>query len=125
MDNAHQLCTLVKCLEVSIQIQSTVIQYGGHTNNRPSLFGHQLPRHDIGMVFELCKQDFIARFQVVQAPAISDEVDALGGPADKNNFLGLLSVEKILHRCPTLIIQIGGVLRDRKSTRLNSSHVAI
>ena len=50
------------------------------------LLGQQLPRHEVGVMFELCGKDRVAGFDVLQAPAIPDQVDRFGRVARPDDF---------------------------------------
>ena len=54
----------------------------------------ELPRHDVAVVLYLGEQDFVAALDELGAPRCGDEVDALGGAAGEDDFVGAASVEE-------------------------------
>jgi hypothetical protein len=57
-------------------------------DDRASLFSQQLPRDDVGVMFQLGQDDLIARADVFAAVTLRNQVDTLGRAADENDFLG-------------------------------------
>ena len=55
---------------------------------RANLFGKHLPRHDIAVMLQLAQHDAVARLYVRCAPALRNQINALGGTTQKNDFIG-------------------------------------
>ena len=53
---------------------------------RALLRAQLLPRHDVGVVLEPGDDDLVALLDVAAAPALGDEVDALGGAAHEDDL---------------------------------------
>ena len=53
----------------------------------PAFFRTQLlPRHDVGVVLQPCDDDLVVFFDIAVAPTLGDEIDALGGAANKDDL---------------------------------------
>ena len=53
---------------------------------RARLGAQLLPRHDVRVVLEVGEDDLVARADVAPAPALRDEVDALGRAAHEDDL---------------------------------------
>ena len=55
------------------------------------------------MMLELADQNLVAGFEKGGAPALRDEVDRLGGAADKDDLTRVGGVQKALHLDPRFL----------------------
>src|SRR5207342_1988556 len=55
---------------------------------RAGAFGHELPRHDVGVVLHAGENDRIAGTQVGQGPGVSDQVEGEGGATAQHQLVG-------------------------------------
>ena len=62
--------------------------------------GEQLPRDDVAVVLHLGEQDLVAGLDVLRAPGLRDEVDALGGAAGEDDLVGTARVDEVAARVP-------------------------
>ena len=85
---------------IGVQVQFAGLVARDHPQHRAGAFGHQLPRHDIGVVFELADDDFVAGPELAAAVARRDQVDAFGRAAGPDDLLGRWCVEKCRHTGP-------------------------
>jgi len=56
--------------------------------------GEQLPGHQVAVMLQFGEQDNVAGVQVFRAPGGGDEVDAFGGAAGEDDFIGLAGMEE-------------------------------
>ena len=71
------------------EVQQTFITGHRDINQlRTRFLRQQLPGHDVAVMLHLREQDFVAGFDVLRAPGLGHEVDALGGAASENDFVG-------------------------------------
>ena len=69
-----------------VHVERPVLADIDRSDNGASFFGDQLPRDDIGVVFEHGEQDFVARAQVFAAPGLGDEVDGFRRVLGEDHF---------------------------------------
>ena len=74
----------------------------------PVRVGQLLPGHDVGVVLEVGDDDLVALADVLPAPALGDEVDALGGAADEDDVVGRVCAEEPGDRGAGLLVGVGG-----------------
>ena len=67
----------------------------------------QLPGHDVRVVLELADQYLVAGFEEGRAPALGDEVDALGRAAHEDDLARVGGVQKRPHLLARLLEQLG------------------
>ncbi len=77
---------------------------------RAGLLAQHLPGNDVGVMFQAGDDDFVARFDVVAAPALRDQVDAFGGSANEDDLFGGARVEEPLHLGARLFVGLRGAL---------------
>ena len=73
-----------------------------------SLLRQQLPRYDVGVVFQFGQQDFIAGLDLRPAPALRHQIDGFGCTARKNDFIRTGSIQKACDRGSGVFKRIGG-----------------
>ena len=69
-----------------VQIDPAIVGERHDVDMSADLLRHDLPRHDIAMMFQRGQQDAVARLQLRARPALGDEVDALGRAANINDL---------------------------------------
>ncbi len=74
-------------LLVSVEPNLAVIVHGHHFQHRARLGAELLPGHDVGMMLEPGDDDLVVLADVLAAPALRNEIDGLGGPADEHDFV--------------------------------------
>ena len=62
---------------------------GATLQHRTGLLRKQLPRNDVGVMFQVGDDDLVAGPQVLAAPRVGHQVDGLGGAADEDDLLAL------------------------------------
>ncbi len=72
-----------------------------------------LPRHDVGVVLELRDDDLVARADVAAAPALGDEVDALGRAAHEDDLSGDGALRNAAHLVARAFVGVGRARRQR------------
>src|SRR2546425_1285663 len=75
-----------KALLELVHYQFTVIVNRCDDKSRARLLRDQLPRHDVRMVLEGGNQDLVPGLQMRSSVAGRDEVDGVGGSADKDDL---------------------------------------
>ena len=78
-----------------------------HDQSDPNAIAQQLPRHDVRVVLELADQHLIAGLEEGCAPALRNEVDALGRPAHEDDLARVGGVQKRPHLLARLLEQLG------------------
>ena len=79
-----------------------------------ALFRRQLlPRHDIGVVLEVRDDDLVAAADELAAKGIGDQVDAFGGAAHENDFIGRGGAEEVGHLGARRLIGVAGARGQR------------
>ena len=80
--NAVQLALQGIQLEQPFVIDADKLEPGRHLGRQ------QLPGHQVAVMLHLGEQDAVAGADVDAPPAVTDEVDRLGGVAGEDHFLG-------------------------------------
>ena len=60
--------------------------------------------------------NLVVLLDVAAAPGLRHQIDAFGGAAHKNDFLGRSSAEELLHLFPRIFIGVSGACRERVRT---------
>jgi hypothetical protein len=91
----EQLDRVVQQIIQAAQLQQPVVPGDGHISQLGAgAFGQQLPGDDVAVMFHLCQQDGVAGADVLTAPGMGNQIDALGGSARENDFGRLAGVEE-------------------------------
>ena len=78
-----------------VQVEQAFVAGDGDVAElRAGALGEHLPRHDVAVVLHLGEEDDIAGLHEGVAPGVGDQVDALGGAAREDDFLGAAGVEE-------------------------------
>ena len=93
-----------------LHVQETLGGDGHPAQGRACHLTHQLPGDDVRMVLHFGDEHLIARLEVGQAPGVRDQVDALGGVADVDNFTGGAGVDEAGNLAPRVLVHLGGRL---------------
>ena len=80
---------------------------GNHLEHRTRLRAELLPGHDIGVMFEPGDDDLVVLTDVLAAPALRDEVDGLGGPADEHDLVRGRRAKKAAHLFAGVLVSVG------------------
>ena len=75
--------------------------------HRARLRAKLLPGHDVGVMFEPGNDDLVVLADVLAAPALRDEVDGLGGPADEDDLVRGRRAKKAAHLFTGILIGVG------------------
>ncbi len=70
-----------------VEIDPPVLGQRAHIDLGTGAFDQQLPWHDVGMMLQLREHDPVARLHVRQAPALRDQIDALGRAAHEDDLV--------------------------------------
>ena len=79
-----------------IKINPALFGQGADINFNADPVAQHLPRHNVGMMFQLREEDAVPRLQKA-APAIGQQVDRLGRAAHKDNLIGVICPDKGRH----------------------------
>ena len=109
--NGNHTSSLIKQLIQLLHHQATAIVKGQHTNLCTLTFGHQLPRHNIGVVFHLADDDIITLAQESLAPRIGDGIYRSGSSRREDYLLAIGSTYKHTHALARLLVELGCLLR--------------
>ena len=71
---------------VLLQDHLAAVVHGRDPQAGTGLGDELLPGHDVGVVLQVRDDDLVARADVLAAPALGDEVDALGGAAHEDDL---------------------------------------
>ena len=108
LGDGHDLGAVVQQLLVFVQQHLARVVHRNHADLR-ALGGSQLlPRHDVGVVFEVADDDLVTRTDVLAAPAFGHQVDGLGGAAHKDDFVHIRRVDEFLHPLTGAFVGVGG-----------------
>ena len=106
--HGHQPGAPVEQLAEFIEEDLAAVIDRNHAQDR-ALFRRQLlPWHDIGVMLELRDDDFVAAADDLAAKGIGDQVDALGGATDKNDFIGRRGAQEVRHLGARRLVRIAG-----------------
>ena len=67
---------------------------GSQRSSMPVALGHDVPRHDVGVVLHLRDDDDVAGGEVRTAPRLGDEVEGLGGVLGEHDLVGVAGVDE-------------------------------
>src|SRR5256885_4939898 len=123
----HQARARAEEFQELLQLQLAAAVDRRHLEGAAGLLAQHLPGDDVGVMLERADEDLVAGPQARAAPGLRDEVDRLGGAAHKNDLARTAGVDETPYALARALVRGGSRLteRDRKSTRLNSSHLVI
>ena len=93
--------------------------------HRADLFAQQLPRHDVGVVFQRRNQNLIAGLEARARKALRHQIHRLGRAADENDFLGVASIDEPPHGLAGAFIRIGGALAQRMNATMHVGMIVL
>ncbi len=73
-------------LVIFVEQDLSGVVHGDDSQSRASFGAQHLPGNDVGVMLEPSNDDFIALADILAAPALRDEIDALGCAADEDDF---------------------------------------
>ncbi|SLE02389.1 Uncharacterised protein [Mycobacteroides abscessus subsp. massiliense] len=88
------------------------IVHRGHLDHGAGLLRNQLPRNDIGVVFQVGDDDLVAVPQVLAAPGIGHQIDGLGGAAHEDDVLVGFGAQELAGRPACVLVRVGGACRQ-------------
>jgi hypothetical protein len=95
VDHREQLHLLRQQRIEFAQVEHAFIAGDGHVGElRAGALGEQLPRHEVAVMLHFREQNHVAGLEIFRAPGTGDQVDALGGAARENDFLGAAGVDE-------------------------------
>ena len=95
------------------------IIHGDDAQARSLFLAENLPGHDIGVVLHGGNDDLVSAADVGSSPGLGHEIDAFGGPANKNDFAGIGGVEKSPHHFASLLVALGGPFGEGVHAAMN------
>ncbi|MNI18140.1 hypothetical protein D3C73_715370 [compost metagenome] len=95
-----------------VQVQRAVGGDLGHADGRAGALGHQLPRHDVGVVLHARNQDHVAGLQPRQGPGVRNEIDREGGAAAQHQVVAA-HVEETGQLVARALVGVGGLGTQR------------
>ena len=88
-----------KACSNAVEVELAFVVDRHDAERRPGLLANELPRDDVGVVLHPGEHDLVARPEVGAAPALGDEVDALGAAAREDHLARLAALMKRWRRC--------------------------
>lgn len=95
-------------LFVVVEQEVAVGVAGDGTKVGASFFAYHLPGYDVGVVVEDGDDDFVAGIEKLAAERLCDEVDAFGGAAHKEYFVGRRGVDEASYFFAGFFVGVGG-----------------
>ena len=83
---------------------------GDHSQYGPLFLAKDLPRNDVGVVFHVGDDNFIAGAYVLLAEGLGHQVDAFSGPPGVDNLPVAAGVEEVADFAAGVFIVVGGPL---------------
>ena len=101
-----------KQLFVLIQPHLAGIVHRGHAQPRALFGAEHLPGNDVGVMLQPGDDDLVVLLNVAASPALGDQIDGLGGSANKDDFAGRAGVEEAARLLAGRLVSIGGTRRQ-------------
>jgi hypothetical protein len=95
-------------LVIFVEQDLSGVVHGDNAQTRASFGAQHLPGNDVGVMLEPSNDDFIALADILAAPALCNEIDALGCAADEDDFLCARSVEEAADLFACGFVGVGG-----------------
>ncbi len=109
----------IEQLFVLVEEKFALVADGHNAQHRAGLLAEHLPGHDVRVMFHRGDNDLIAGVQVGAAPTLRDEVDALGGTANEDDFARLGRAEEAAYLLTCLLVSAGGTLTQQMDGTMN------
>jgi hypothetical protein len=71
---------------------------------RARLFAHHLPRHDVGVVFQMRDEYLVAGFEHGPRVALGDQIDRFGGAAHENDLVPRPGADELFQPVPCRLV---------------------
>ncbi len=110
--DAHELDPLAVGGQQAIQIVEEQPALGVEADElEPSAggLGQELPGDEVGVVLHLGQDDDVVLADVGPAPGVGDQVDGLGGVADKDDFARAAGVDEAADLAAGVLVGLGGL----------------
>ena len=108
--DAHQTGALVKQLFVFVQTELAFVGNGNHAQTDAFASLNQLPAHNVGVMFHLAYDHFIAFLQNGIAKGRSHQINTFCGAAGKDYLSSGASIQKAAHSFTGLLMQFSSLL---------------
>ena len=102
----HKLCMRVKELLILFQDNLTIVVHRSHPKLCALFSAQHLPGNDVRMMLEPGDNDLIILLDIAASPTLRDQIDALGRPAHKDDFLCGRCVQEPSNSFPRPFISI-------------------
>ena len=102
----HKLRFPGEQLFILMQDQLSALVTGDYLQDRAGFLCNQLPRNDVGMVFQYGYDDFITWSQRRFNRGVCHQIDAFGGAPDKDDLLRCVRSDEPSDRFPGVLIGI-------------------
>ena len=104
---------------VIVELELTGRIARNHLDDCASFFGNELPRNDVGVVFQDGDDDFITRLERRLHVGICNQVNGFGRTANENNFLRRRSSDKVTNDVACIFVGVCRCGRKRVSATVN------
>ena len=107
MRDGDQLGAVTQKLFEGLHTEFALISDRCDFQHQSFFIAHHLPRHDVGMVFHLGDDNFVAGVERTPPMGCGNQIDRFGGVPGENDFLAAFRIEKGLNLIARAFIGIG------------------
>ena len=106
VSHGDKLGSLRKESFVVVELELTRGIARNHLDHGTRFFGNELPRNDVGVVFQDGNDDFVARLERGLHVSVCNQVNGFGRTADENDFLCRRSADKVTDNAACVLVSI-------------------
>ena len=125
MGHGHDACARRQQLFECVELELAGVVDGRHAEVRAFFFTEHLPRDNVGVMLHGGDEHLVAFAHVGAAVCLGDEIDGLGCAANKDDFVGVGSLDKAPYRLPRLVVCLGGTYAQRMHTAMDVGIVVL
>ena len=119
MRHGNELGALREQSFVIVELELTGRIARNHLDDCARFFGNELPRNDVGVMFQDGDDDFVTRLECRLHVGICNQVNGFGRTAYENNFLRRRSSDKVTNDVACIFVGVCRCGRERVSATVN------
>src|SRR4051794_1211170 len=113
MSYSYEFRTRRQQLDVFVEQELAALVDRGHFQRAPGLFANQLPRNDVGVVFQRSDDNLIPRLEPWTRIRLRNQIDRLRRPAHEDDLFRRAGMDEAPHALAGTFKRFRGRLTER------------
>ncbi len=108
-----------------VEVDDALLVDRNDLQHRADLLAQQLPRHDVGVMFEGADQDLIAGLEAGAQEALRDQVHCFGRAANEDDLFRVARIDEATNRLACAFISVGRALAQRVNATMHVGMIVL